>query len=214
MPSSPPAPLLPLPPLVAALAARGKEQAYRKNWLLIQEGDIGDTIYVVLRGRVKVFATNADGTKDFTLGTYGRGEYVGEMGLDGGPRSASVITIEPTTCAIIPRPTLEAFMRDRPEFAFELITKLIRRTRAATFSAKQLALNDVYGRLKAWLEENARWVDGRRRVEPRPTYADLAGQLGCTRRMAIKVLQDLRTGDYIADLDDGFEIARPLPVRW
>lgn len=212
MPSPAPAPL---PPLIAALAARGKEQGYRKGMLLIQEGDIGDTLYVVLGGRLRVFASNADGTKDVFYGTYGRGEYVGEMGLDGGPRSASVITDEPTVCAVVPRHALDAFMREHPEFAFELITKLIRRLRMATFSMKELVLNDVYGRLRSWLEAHARPLGGRRIVEAHPTRQDLAAQLNCTPRMVMRVLKDLRAGGYIADYGPAaLEIVKPLPERW
>jgi CRP/FNR family cyclic AMP-dependent transcriptional regulator len=44
--------------------------------------------------------------------------------------------------------TLERFIAERPEFAFELLAKVIRRARTATLSARQLALNDVYGRLR------------------------------------------------------------------
>ena len=79
---------------------------------------------------------------------YGPGEYVGEMGLDGGVRSASVVALETTVCSMVTRRTLEQHLREQPEFAFELIAKVIRRARAATMSAKSMALNDVYGRLK------------------------------------------------------------------
>jgi CRP/FNR family cyclic AMP-dependent transcriptional regulator len=84
-----------------------------------------------------------------TYGSYGPGDYVGEMGLDGGPRSASVIAVEASVCAVVTRRTLEAHIAEQPAFAFELLTKVIRRARAATLTARQLALNDVYGRLRA-----------------------------------------------------------------
>jgi CRP/FNR family cyclic AMP-dependent transcriptional regulator len=60
-------------------------------------------------------------------------------------------------------------------FAFELLAKVIRRARAATLSAKGMALNDVYGRLKQLLESNAvPQPDGTRRLTERLTHLELA----------------------------------------
>ena len=78
---------------VEALAAQGVHRHYRRGALLIQEGDVGDTLYIVLKGRLRAYVADATG-KELTLGVYGPLEYVGEMSLDGGPRSASVITLE------------------------------------------------------------------------------------------------------------------------
>ena len=86
---------LPLSPALRALVERVEPRHYRKSTLLIQEGDTGDTIFVVLAGRVKAFSIGSN-DREVTYGDYGPGDYVGEMSLDGGPRSASVETLEPT----------------------------------------------------------------------------------------------------------------------
>ena len=78
---------------VRALAARGDVRRYRKGSILIQEGDTGDTMYILLDGRVKVYCTE-EGGREIMFGLFGAGEYFGEMALDGGPRSASVATLE------------------------------------------------------------------------------------------------------------------------
>lgn len=196
-----------------ALASRGVRRSYRKGTLLIQEGDHGDTIYVVLAGQLRVFTSKAE--REFTLGTYGPGEYVGEMGLDGGPRSASVITLEKTECSVITRPTLRAFIAERPEFAFELINKLIGRARNSTIAATRLALNDVYGRLKLALEAMAVSDEaGVRVVVDRPTQVELASRLGCTREMVGRVIRELGRGGYVEMTPRGMVLRRPLPARW
>ncbi|MDP4301069.1 Crp/Fnr family transcriptional regulator [Leptothrix discophora] len=145
---------LPISPALRALAERAEPRRYRKGVLLIQEGDQGDTLYIVLAGKVRAYS-QGENDREITYGVYGPGEYVGEISLDGGPRSASVITLEPTVCVVIPRQTLLLHIAQYPEFAFELLSKVIRRARAATLSAKQLALNDVYGRLRALLDSLA-----------------------------------------------------------
>ncbi|MDP2250277.1 MAG: cyclic nucleotide-binding domain-containing protein, partial [Hydrogenophaga sp.] len=131
---------------IEALAAQGVQRRYRRGTLLIQEGETGDTLYIVLQGRLRAFLSDNNG-RELTLGLYGPLEYVGEMSLDGGPRSANVEAAEPSTCAVVTRATLLAYIAEHPEFALELMARLIRRARLATESARSVALIDVYGRL-------------------------------------------------------------------
>lgn len=205
---------LPFSPALRALAERAEPRRYRKGVLLIQEGDQGDTLYIVLAGKVRAFS-QGDNEREITYGVYGPGEYVGEISLDGGPRSASVITVEPTACVVIPRQTLLLHIAQYPEFAFELLAKVIRRARAATLSAKQLALNDVYGRLRALLESLAQaQPDGTRRVSERLTHQDMANRLGCSREMVSRLMKDLEAGGYVAIDGHTLLLPRTLPTRW
>jgi CRP/FNR family transcriptional regulator, cyclic AMP receptor protein len=201
---------------VRALARRGEVCRYAKGTLLIQEGVPGDTLYVVLHGRLRAYGSHASSDREITYGTYGAGEYVGEMGLDGGPRAASVVTLEPTVCAVITRRTLEQHLAEEPGFAFELLTKVIRRARAATFSAKRMALEDVYGRLKLLLEAAAvLQADGSRAVLPSQSHREMSQQLGCGREMISRLMKDLVNGGYVMIREDGvLVLLRALPPRW
>ncbi len=206
----------PLSETVRALARRGELIRHAKHTVLIQEGSYGDTLYIVLDGRLRVFSGHAANEREITHGTYGPGEYVGEMSLDGGPRSASVIALEPTVCAMVTRRTLEAYLAAEPAFAFELLAKVIRRARAATLSAKGMALNDVYGRLKALLEgQSELQPDGSRRMTERLTQLELANRVGCSREMVTRQLKDLQQGGYVRTRrGDDLVLLKPLPPRW
>ena len=198
-----------------ALARRGDLRHYRRGTLLIQEGDAGDTLYIILKGRLRAFSSNAEGDREITFGTYDPGDYVGEMGLDGGKRSASVITMEASTCAVVTRQTLAAHLAAEPGFAFELLAKVIRRARAATLSAKQMALNDVYGRLRALLASASTALpDGGFETNERLTHQEFSNRLGCSREMVSRVLKDLENGGYISLTDDRRLRWRHLPARW
>ncbi len=204
-----------LPPSLAGLAARGAVRAYRKGTLLIEEGDEGDSIYIILAGRLRAFSASTTGDREVTYGSYGAGEYVGEMGLDGGLRSASVITTEASVCAVVTRRTLQAYIGERPEFAFELLAKVIRRARAATLSARQMALNDVYGRLKAALEGLALPdPGGGHAIAQRLTHRDLASLVGCSREMVTRVMGDLHAGGYVDQVSPPMRLLKALPARW
>jgi CRP/FNR family cyclic AMP-dependent transcriptional regulator len=182
---------------------------YRKGTVLIEEGDRGETIFIILAGRLRAYAASDKG-REITYGLYGPGGYIGEMSLDGGPRSASVVTLEPSFCSVVTPGTLRQHIADEPGFAFELIGKIIRRARAATVSAKQLALNDVYGRLVAMLNELA--IGGF--IEERLTHQDIAARLGCSREMVSRLMSDLERGGYLEATRQGIWLRKRLPDRW
>lgn len=210
-----PAPGEPDTPHAEALAARGSVRSYRRGLALIQEGDRGDTLYIVRSGRLRAFAADPSG-KEITLGLYGAGEYVGEMSLDGGPRSANVETMEPTTCAVIAREVLLAYIADHPDFALEMMGRLIRRARLATESARSLALIDVYGRMTRLLDQLAgpAGADGTRTVNERITHQQIASHLACSREMVSRLMKDLENGGYLALRERRIVLLKGLPARW
>ncbi|WP_235002338.1 Crp/Fnr family transcriptional regulator [Rhizobacter sp. OV335] len=196
------------------LSARGEQRRYRKGVLLIQEGDHGDTLFILLSGRVKAFSMD-DRDREIVYGVYGPGEYLGEMSLDGGPRSASIITLEPTVCSVVTRHTLRQHIAERPEFAFELISRVIHRARLATHSARSLALLDVYGRVAQLLTDLAvTQPDGTRVILERLTHQEIASRVGCSREMVSRLLKDLDAGGHIAVSRTQIVLKRPLPARW
>jgi CRP/FNR family cyclic AMP-dependent transcriptional regulator len=206
-------PLAALSGSLRELAARGERRRFRKGHRLIQEGDLGDTLFIILAGRVRVFGSD-EKDREITYGTYGAGEYLGEMSLDGGARSATVVTLEPCECAVVTRQTLQQHIAARPEFAFDLLAKVIRRARAATLSAKQLALNDVYGRLVLLLNELAQPQPDGTRIAERPTHREMASRLGCSREMVSRLMKDLEGGGYLRTDDDSITLLHSLPSRW
>ncbi len=213
-------------PLLRELAARGVRHTYRRGRLLIAEGEPGDTIYIILSGRLRAFAHDPQSDREITFGSYGPGEYVGEMSLDGGPRSASVEVQQRCEVALVTRATLTAFIGEQPAFAFELLTKLIARARTATLSARQLALNDCYGRLRSALEALAEpaeagaaagaadVAEGARLIRSPPTHLALSQQIGCTRPMVTRLLGTLTRQGCLQRSGRHWRLTRPLPVRW
>lgn len=198
-----------------ALAARGTERSFRRGVVLIQQGDQGDALYIVVAGRLRAFTTGPQG-KEMTLGEYGPGEYVGEMSLDGGPRSANVETLEPTRCAVVCREVLLAYIGEHPDFALVMMSRLIRRARLLTESARSLALFDVYGRLAVLLDRLAGppAADGTREIAERLTHQQIAGHLACSREMVTRLLKDLERGGYVTLRDRRLVLQRALPRGW
>jgi CRP/FNR family cyclic AMP-dependent transcriptional regulator len=196
-----------------AISATGVVRTFPKNTILINEGDQGDSLYIVVSGRVKVYASNEAG-REFVIAFHGAGEYVGEMSLDGSPRSASVITVEPTTCAIVTRAQFRDFVLAHPEFALHLIEKLIGRVRLTTDNVKSLALSDVYGRLVKLINTLAEPLEGKMVVRERLTQQEIAERIGASRDMISRLMKDLVGGGYLSVHDRTITILKKPPPGW
>lgn len=118
-----------------ALGERAKLRSFARGALVVREGDVADSFYVVLSGKVKVFINDRDGS-EMVLDTKGPGQYFGEMMLDDSPRSASVATLEPSEFAVISRAEFKAFLLKHPEVSLQVIRNLIRLARGANEDAR------------------------------------------------------------------------------
>jgi CRP/FNR family cyclic AMP-dependent transcriptional regulator len=198
---------------IAALSRRAVTRAFPKNTIILNEGDQTDSLYIILSGRVKVFLANEEG-KEIVLDTQGPGEYFGEMVLDEGPRSASVMTLEPCRFQLIPKDDVKALMQSHPDFAMHLVRKLIYRGRVLTEHVKSLALQNVYGRFAKLLNEMAVPQDGKRVLQEKLSQQEMANRVGASREMINRIVKDLTTGGYISVDGQRIVIHKPLPANW
>jgi CRP/FNR family cyclic AMP-dependent transcriptional regulator len=199
--------------LLSQLSKHGVARMFRERTVLVTEGEQTDALYIILEGRVRAFVSDANG-REAVLSVMGPGEYFGEVALDEGPRSASVITLEPCRLIVIPRAEFAKFLQDHPEFAHHFINKLIQRIRTLTQSVRSLSLMDAYGRVARLLLESSVKKDGQQFVPERLTQSDIASRVGCSREMVSRIFKDLVQGGYIAVEPDRIVINRKPPAHW
>ena len=195
------------------IASRGGVRTFAANTVLVTEEDQSDALFIILSGRVKAYGSAEDG-REVVYSAQGAGEYFGEMTLDGGPRSASVMTLEATTCAIVPGAEVRQFLAQNPDFALHLIKKLIRLARSSTEHVKSLALDDVYGRVTKLLRQLAREENGVLTVPDRLTQQDIAERVGSSREMISRVFKPLTEGGYVEIRAGRIALLKKLPARW
>jgi CRP/FNR family transcriptional regulator, cyclic AMP receptor protein len=172
-------------PLLDKIAAVATVRTFPKRAIIVTEGDDTDSLYVLLSGKARVFVADDKG-REVQLNQLGAGEYFGEVTLDGGPRSASVMAVEECRCAVVKRAELTPFIEKNPELALHIVRKLARRVRDLTENVRSLALMDVYGRVARLLLELAEEKDGRLVVSEPLTHSlardDQPHLLGSFRR--------------------------------
>ncbi len=152
------------------------EKNYPKNAVVLTEGEMGDSLYMIQSGKVKVFIGDENG-REIILKILGPGAFFGEMSMiDKQPRSASVRTIEASSFLVL------------THAAFDEADRKI----------GTLALMDVYGRVASTLLELAVYTDGKLMVGEKLSQQDLANMVGASREMVNRILKDLSDRGFIS----------------
>lgn len=186
---------------------------FSRHAIIVSEGDDSNSVYFIISGSVKVFLSNDDGN-EVIITTIKANDYFGEMALEEGYRSASVMALEPVKLAILSINDFKQFLRSHPDFVLSMLAKLIRRTRVVTKNFKGMALLDVYGRLAALLTELAEPMGEFMCIPSPPTQQEMASRIGCSREMVSKIIKDLILGGYIESNRRHITIKRRLPASW
>src|SRR3954452_6156288 len=127
------------------------EKSFPKNAVVLTEGEMGDSLYMIQSGKVKVFIGDEDG-REIILKILGPGSFFGEMSMiDKQPRSASVTTLETSTFLVLQHNAFEKCVEEAPRIAKMVMQVLAHCVREAAHRIGTLALMDVYGRVASTL---------------------------------------------------------------
>jgi len=164
-----------------------------------QQGDV----FLLVSGRVRVTTYSANG-RQVTFRDSEAGEHFGDIAaIDGGPRSADVVTLEPSVLASLDRAAFLALLRDEPAVAERVMQRLASLVRQLSERVIDLSTLGVQNRLHAELLRLARAAgvqDNQARLEPAPRHAALASQISTNREQVTRELNVLvRSGVLLKD---------------
>ena len=187
---------------------------FPRNTVLLSEGDITDSLYVIISGKVKTIINDENG-REIILSISGPGEYFGEMALiDGEPRSATIVTREACQMFVFSKEDLKGILRSNPDMVFTLLKGLIKRLRETDKKIESLALMDVYGRIAQLLIQMAVPRDDVMVIDEPLTHQEIANMVGASREMVSRILNELSRGGYISVKKKIITIMRKLPYSW
>lgn len=206
-----------LPETQAQFVAQAvQKKRYKRGEILVEQGKSSSTLYIILSGRVRVYATNGVG-REVTLTRLSSGDYFGEMSLiDGGPHSAHVAADQQTDVLVLGQAAFRHCLMSSHALAEQVMRGLVSRLRQADGKIEMLALMDVYGRVaKALLEMGEEDEDERLLVLEKINRQDLAKQVGASREMVSRVMKDFSERGLIELLDSGALLVHDeLRQRW
>jgi CRP-like cAMP-binding protein len=112
------------------LASIVEERRIEPDRDLFREGEVGDAVYLIVKGAVRVYVGGMGGRPETTLNELGAGACIGEMAvLDSAPRSASVRALERTRALRVPGEGFKRLLSERPEMSEAIVAELVRRMR-------------------------------------------------------------------------------------
>ncbi len=161
---------------------------FPKNTVLFSKGDESDSLYIVYRGKVKAIVHDEQG-REVVLAVIGPGEYIGEMAaIDGAPRSATIVTKEPTEILIIHREAFGKILSSNANMMFDLLKVLLERFRKADEKIESLAFMNVYSRVANLLMQSAepqgeKWV-----IRETLTHQEIADMVGSSRETVSRTI--------------------------
>jgi CRP/FNR family transcriptional regulator, cyclic AMP receptor protein len=127
---------------LARLAALGDRRVFAEGEELMRQGDVADSLFVILEGQVRVVREHPHLSTPITLAALGAGEVVGEMGLlDGEPRSATVTALEETVAMRVPEHALRLCVARHPDVYGSLLKVLSKRLRSTNDLAAEMAVS-------------------------------------------------------------------------
>ena len=112
------------------LAAVVEERRVDAGQAVFREGDPGDAVYLIVKGRVQVYVGGDGDRPERVLSELGPGACIGEMAvLDMAPRSATVRALERTRTLRVPGEGFKRVMAERPEMSQAIVAELVKRMR-------------------------------------------------------------------------------------
>lgn len=186
----------------AALADRLSAVELARGQVLFVENEPGDTVFLVLAGKIKIARTAPDGRENL-IAVLGPGDLCGELSLfDPGPRTATASAVTDSRLASLAHTELAHWLSTRPDTGQLLLRVLARRLRRTNDAMSDLIFTDVPGRVaKALLQlaEQFGTPDPRgTRVEHALTQEELAQLVGASRETVNKALSDFAGRGWIA----------------
>jgi CRP-like cAMP-binding protein len=199
------------------VAAACNLRSFRKGQIIFQQGDPGDALYIVAKGRVKVLTSSPEGD-EMLLATLKPPDMFGELAvIDGGPRSASTETVEPSQLLTIERHTFFDLLAEHPRLVRAVLEGLAGMLRRNLERASDLVFLDLPGRVaKALLDAEAT------RGEPCPegtrldlelTQGEFATLVGGSRATVNQILRTFQARGYLSVEGRVVVVKRPALLR-
>ena len=187
---------------LSKLADSLRLRRYRRNQVIFNEGDPGDSLFVIRAGVVKIVLGSRVDEEEAIIATLARGDFFGELALfDGRPHSASAVALEPTEALVLDRTAFFELIDTQPAFRRALFGALAVELRRLTRHVEELHFLDLPGRLASRLVRLAADAAPGQRTDIRLdwpyTQSELAAMIGGTRQSVNRLLADMTSRNLL-----------------
>ncbi|MDF0606841.1 Crp/Fnr family transcriptional regulator [Neisseriaceae bacterium TC5R-5] len=191
-----------------------------KGDVLYEEGDVAHEIYLLVSGEVQLFVSDG-AMKKYVLSFCVPGDMMGVIGfIDNSPHDVNCCATENSIILAFSRQSLMTLfgtadgLPSCAEAKNRIIQYLVASVRGLSGKAKSLALVDVYGRVRALINQLLIEQDGMMVLRRQLTQQEIADQIGSSREMVARVLKELVFGNYIRLENRRIIVLKMLPISF
>jgi CRP-like cAMP-binding protein len=205
--------------LVASLGPEARQALERRcvwrSWSpgaqIIDRETLTNDVYFIARGRVRVVDYSSSGTREVIFDELRAGGHFGELAaIDGEPRSANVVAVEPTETAMIPGAAFVALLFDHPEIGLAVMRRLSEMVRQSTTRIMDLstrgANNRIYAELLRLAKTGGGLAPNTAVISPIPVHSEIAARVSTTRETVARALSDLSHRSLLHRTDEALVI--------
>jgi CRP-like cAMP-binding protein len=196
------------------VAGGTRTRRFRRGEVIFHLGDPGDALFLIASGTVKIVLASENGDEAI-LATLQPGDVFGELALlDGAPRSATAVALEPTETVVLQRDRFRQLLATEPTIRDAVIANMAAEVRRLTTHVEDLHFLDVTGRMAKCLlrlaEEGRTDGAGGIRLRANLSQSELASMVGCTRQSANRVIGQF-TDDRLIRVDRDSIVVVDMP---
>lgn len=178
-----------------------QKKEYKRNNIILMEEDVGDTLFILNKGSVKITRLSDEG-REVILSILGEGDFFGEMSIfDGESRSANVVALEDSEVFILKRGDFLDLLEKHPKIAIALLEEMALRLRRSDQQIEGLSLSDAENRIAMSIirlaEDLGTIKMGQVIIDSLPFQQDIANMAGTSRETVSRMLKLLERKGYI-----------------
>ena len=182
--------------LLREISAKVSNKFLKKDETLFFKGDIGDSLYIIKKGKIKISIPTEEG-EELIISIFSDGDFFGELFLlDKAPRSADAVAITDTELLVLHRDVFYTYLFERKQAIEAIMSALCNRLRKTDDFLTDLCYTSVPKRLvKTLIELSERFgkkFDEKIILDLEITQSDLGAMLGVTRETVNRELMKLK----------------------
>lgn len=126
---------------------------YSQHETIYHEGDRSEGLYIIHRGRIKVYRLSENG-KEQIVRMVGPGDFTGELSLfNEMSHDAYADTIEPAEVCIIPRAPMQQLLHDHPTISLKMLSEISSRLASTEQHTARIAMETMDVRIAMYLAD-------------------------------------------------------------
>lgn len=182
--------------LLREISAKVSNKFLKKDETLFFKGDIGDALYIIKKGKIKISIPTEEG-EELIISIFSDGDFFGELSLlDKAPRFADAVAITDTELLVLRRDVFYTYLFERKQAIEAIMSTLCKRLRKTDDFLADLCYTSVPKRLvKTLIELSERFgkkFDEKIILDLEITQSDLGAMLGVTRETVNRELMKLK----------------------